>query len=307
MVFAGVFSISASPVHPYYLAMLGPPIGFFLGIGVTRVVDGFGHGDRRVLMPIAALGLTAAWQAYVLGFVPSWQRWLVPGMLLGVAVVAGLLWIAARTHQSSDKVGRISAAAFAVGVAILLVCPAVWSLTPVLGPGARMVPVADRVLMARKTTPATGERGAEALSELTGFLRDHRTVERYLVAAADIHPLAPIIIETGEPVLPYGGFSGGDPILSIEQFEAMVRAGELRYVLLAESFAPGRFGPPREDQIGAWVKTNGKRVAWRPSLVESVHDAPPRPPSPWRDVADIVEHMYTQGAIALYDCRPGSR
>jgi len=170
-----------------------------------------------------------------------------------------------------------------------------------------MVPVADPVLMARKTTPATGERGAETLSEIISFLRDHRTVERYLVAAADIHPLAPIIIESGEPVLPYGGFSGGDPILSIEQFEAMVRAGELRYVLLAESFSPGRFGPSREDRIGVWVRANGARVAGTPSLVEAVHDAPPPPPAPWGEVADIVEHLYTQGAITLYDCLPGSR
>jgi 4-amino-4-deoxy-L-arabinose transferase-like glycosyltransferase len=81
----------------------------------------------------------------------------------------------------------------------------------------------------------------------------------YLVATADSQTAASIILASDRPVMSLGGFSGGDPILTVDQFASLVQAGEVRYVLLS-----GRGGGPGGQNgtsaIMSWVQANGTAV-----------------------------------------------
>jgi hypothetical protein len=87
-----------------------------------------------------------------------------------------------------------------------------------------------------------------------------------------------------------GGFMGGDPILTANQFAQMVQDGKIRYMLLPEpnparpggangrdlggAFGFGRGGT--QAGIAKWVREHGKPVdpaLWKPAL-------PPAPTAP---------------------------
>jgi hypothetical protein len=55
-----------------------------------------------------------------------------------------------------------------------------------------------------------------------------------------------------------GGFTGSDPILTVDEFSALVDAGELRYVLLGGAGGPGNRGS--NMTIAMWVQANGTPV-----------------------------------------------
>jgi 4-amino-4-deoxy-L-arabinose transferase-like glycosyltransferase len=79
--------------------------------------------------------------------------------------------------------------------------------------------------------------------KLIRFLNANHQDEKYLLAAQNSMAVSPLIIHYGAPVLALGGFGGGDPTCSVEQFAQMVKAHQFRYFLLGG----GRgsfFGPP---------------------------------------------------------------
>jgi 4-amino-4-deoxy-L-arabinose transferase-like glycosyltransferase len=72
---------------------------------------------------------------------------------------------------------------------------------------------------------------------------------------------ASIILATNDPVMSLGGFSGRDPILSVDQFAALVKSGQLRYVLLGGGGGgPGPGGQGSGGAISQWVQANGTLV-----------------------------------------------
>ena len=75
------------------------------------------------------------------------------------------------------------------------------------------------------------------------YLEAHQGSAKYLVAATGSQVTAPIIIETGKAVVTIGGFNGSDPTPTASQLAALVKRGELKYVL----FSNGGGGPPGTD------------------------------------------------------------
>ena len=71
-----------------------------------------------------------------------------------------------------------------------------------------------------------------------------------MLATPSARLAAPIIIRTGQPVMAMGGFSGRDPILTVEALADLARRGDVRYVLLG--------GRTREaSDLVRWVWANG--------------------------------------------------
>ena len=71
--------------------------------------------------------------------------------------------------------------------------------------------------------------------------------------------VAPLIVRTGEPVLPVGGFFGREEIVPLKSFEDMARRGEIRYVLIPQSLLP-------QGEFTNWVLAHGEPVEvsqWR--------------------------------------------
>jgi 4-amino-4-deoxy-L-arabinose transferase-like glycosyltransferase/putative flippase GtrA len=99
----------------------------------------------------------------------------------------------------------------------------------------------------------SGPRSRELDAQLIAYLQENRGSAKYLLATTGSMSAAPLIISTGEPVLPMGGFMGGDPAPTVAQLAAMIRHGELRFVLLG---GPGGFGPGGVTDRPSWVRAN---------------------------------------------------
>ncbi len=343
--FAIVFSAASGPIHPYYLSLLGPPIAALVGIGVIAMLPeqacGAGGGcavessvdpppapslgGRGVEVPpavpsvtrlasesaplvaarlgraIAAVVLTMVAQVMILGHTPDWGRIAVPTVLAGGAgsvVLLVIAWV---------KSCRVTAAAgLSIALIVLLACPAVWSLTPALAGGGRMVPIADPQLLESRHDPDEVIRNRAAIRALVDFLQRGSPNASYLVAAADIHLVAPLIIECGVPAVAYGGFQGNDPAIMLERFKQLVKDGGVRYVLARGGRGPGAMGPPRgRDPIGEWSATNGVQIPPLRWLPRELFAGPPQEMNMMAgDTAGMFRNLYRSGTTALYDVAP---
>jgi 4-amino-4-deoxy-L-arabinose transferase-like glycosyltransferase len=149
--------------------------------------------------------------------------------------------------------GWSKASAF-LAVGVLFVGPTLWSLGSVLAPGISMMPASDpSMLGARRDKPVSAnpfglgrggpmESDPKETARLIKFLTANRKDETIFIAAVSSMPMAPIIIESGEPAVSLGGFMGADPALSKDQFIKMVEDGKLRFFLFGPG--PGGGGPP---------------------------------------------------------------
>jgi 4-amino-4-deoxy-L-arabinose transferase-like glycosyltransferase len=301
LVFAAVFSLPQTFIHPYYLTLLAPAVAVLTAVASGGLWEALERGGRSVFLPAAAVALTLLWHAGILGFYPSWARSLAPVLsVAGLASVAGLLVARAPLIRKS---------ALGLGGAAAFVCPLLWAATPAMAPVGRMVPIADPALLDyRKTVAAEGARPTH-LRTLVRFLQANRRGERFLLAVRDIHWAAPVILETGEAVMAFGGYYGGEETLSVEEFARMVSSGEVRYVLLAAAGNMGQMaGPPRQSAsrngIEEWVRNNGTLVpveAWQSPEVGTARASAPMPM--WGPTDQMVSMMYGESALELYDCR----
>jgi 4-amino-4-deoxy-L-arabinose transferase-like glycosyltransferase len=103
-----------------------------------------------------------------------------------------------------------------------------------------------------------GMGGGGGLSDAAiKYLEANQGSAKYLVAATGSQTTASIIIQTGKAVVTMGGFSGSDPAPTVAQLAAMVKSGELKYVLVSSGGMGGRGG---SSDITAWVEAHGKAV-----------------------------------------------
>jgi 4-amino-4-deoxy-L-arabinose transferase-like glycosyltransferase len=125
------------------------------------------------------------------------------------------------------------------------------------------------------------------VSRLIAFLRENRQGERYLLTTSTTTLAAPIIIETGEPVMARGGFHGLDPILTPAKLRDLVAARQVRFAMLGDFSFSSRLlgGETAQHEIAEWVRANG-------ALVD---------PARWRASASPTGAMRL---YELYDLRP---
>jgi len=70
-----------------------------------------------------------------------------------------------------------------------------------------------------------------------------------------------IILETNQPVMALGGFSGSEPILTTSQLAALVKSGEVRYFLLNGSGNDGPVGSGQSTLI-TWITQHSKVISY---------------------------------------------
>ena len=78
-----------------------------------------------------------------------------------------------------------------------------------------------------------GSDGSE-VDPLVDYLEANQGDSKYLVAAIDSGVASPIILNTNEPVIAFGGFEGRDPALSINRLAGLVNQGSVRFFMLKE-------------------------------------------------------------------------
>ena len=88
-------------------------------------------------------------------------------------------------------------------------------------------------------------------------MKAHHTGEKYLFATNSYSTAAPYIIDSGENVIILGGYSGSDPVLSVDRLKALVAAGELKYFLVSQ----GGRGGGNNNELTKWITSHGQQVA----------------------------------------------
>ena len=108
-----------------------------------------------------------------------------------------------------------------------------------------------------------------AQRRLLSYARARQGSATYTFATTDWRNASPYILASGTHVLPLGGFSGRAPFPTLPGFQHLVRAGQLRYVLVAPARAFGRpAAPTTTTRTTGWVTSSCSSVAGVPTLYD---------------------------------------
>ena len=290
----GFFSV-AGFFHQYYLIMLAPAIAALTGAGWVELYNfNCNHeGWKRWLLPVGLLG-TTAFEIYVL--LPYKTQ-----IGLGLPIAVGALGIGFSLLLCLPSITRTSTirAAALGGLLTLLAAPLYWAATPLLYGGNSMLPEAGPQLKSsgnsgmpsgmpsgmqgqtqdrtqdqtqdqtqkQPQTQVIGQSKDSVDTKLLAYLTNNNTGEKYLFATTNAGTAEAYIIKTGKAVMAMGGFSGSDPILTVDKLKQMVDNKEIKY-FLSSSGGPGG----GSSDVTAWIIKNGKEVPqaeWQTSTENS--------------------------------------
>jgi len=225
---AGVLSIMGGAMHPYYTALLAPASAALVGMGSADAVRALRSPEPRwglragLAVVVAALAAYAAW---VLGPYPALAPWR-PVVLIaaGVTVVA---LVAGGLHRDEGRVRRWPLALAAGSATVALAAgPTAFAAStlghPVLGANPLAGPV------------ETGTGHAPYNGALVDYLeRNNPASARWLAAVVTSTAASELQLQTGRPVLPFGGFTGQSGFPAPDQVRTWVADGALRFIVLA--------------------------------------------------------------------------
>lgn len=144
-------------------------------------------------------------------------------------------------------------------------------------PGA----VAGQRTDAAQGTGGPGGGAGAASAELISWLQQNQGDADYLIATFGAQSAATIILASdGGSVLPIGGFNGNDAVPTLEEFQAMVADGSLRYVLASggqgQGQGPGAGGGASASAGagGGGATTSTEIQTWVQSTCTLATDAP---------------------------------
>jgi 4-amino-4-deoxy-L-arabinose transferase-like glycosyltransferase len=245
-----VFFSVAGDWDPHYLAMLAPAVAALVGAGVVALWDDYrsGPGWRRWILPLTLVG-TAGLQLYILAHHPDWSHWLAP-TIVSLCLAAAASLIVARLRPGL-RISGYPLLAIGVGVGSLFLAPSIWAISTVWYGAETRSPTAGPQAKSSETSKRFGSEGSE-VDPLVDYLEANQGDAEYLVAAIRSRIASPIILNTEEPVIAFGGFNGADPVFSNERFAGLVREGAVRYFVIE--------GRDREEKSVRWITDNCEQV-----------------------------------------------
>jgi 4-amino-4-deoxy-L-arabinose transferase-like glycosyltransferase len=97
--------------------------------------------------------------------------------------------------------------------------------------------------------------GAQVTSEMIAYLKKHQDGATWLLAVATDETAASVILESGQPVISMGGWSGSDAAMTLAKLKSLVKSGTLHYVMVSSEGGRGT-----SSEITAWVEKHGTAV-----------------------------------------------
>ena len=217
-----VFGLANSTTtHPYYLVGVAVPLAATIGIGASLLLSFFRRGSTLSGLVIATLIVIASYQVYgSRTLIGDWAIAIVmAGILLAVLVMALGLW---RKLQAEPLAGG----ALVLGASALLVIPLVSSLTAggrIAGSSLRLPPPVS----APQFPP--GELQTAKLSQF--LMEEGRSTSRITLGTLNAREAAPFIL-AGISSIAIEGFSGSDPVFTLDSFQNMAAIEGPRYFLM---------------------------------------------------------------------------
>lgn len=277
---AMVFFSVAGFFHQYYLIMLAPPVAALAGSGWSELWRRFREGVNWTswLFPVA-VAATAAFEWYI---VHPYDKKIGSGWSMAILLAGGAITLLLAVQRLRRRAVPLLAAGLAFMV--LLIGPMYWAVTPITYGQNSQLPEAGpgtssgfggggpggggfgqmQMPGGRANTADGGNRGGpeggEAIDEgLYSYLKEHNTGEKFLFATTRYNTAVPYIIEKGEAVMAMGGFSGSDPILTVDSLKALVEKGDVKYFLLGGGGMGGGPGGG-SSEVTQWIIKNGKEI-----------------------------------------------
>jgi 4-amino-4-deoxy-L-arabinose transferase-like glycosyltransferase len=224
-----VFFSVAGDWDPYYLAMLAPAVAAPVGVGVVALWHDYrGPGWRGWLLPLTLAGV-AGLQLYILSLYPDWSHRLVPAIVVLCLASAASLVVA--RLKPGLNVSAYPPAAISVGVLSLLLAPSIWAASTVWYGAETRSPTAGPQTVTSEASSRFRNDGDE-VAPLVDYLEANQGGATYLVAAIRSDLASPIILNTDEPVIDFGGFEGRDPVFSIKRLAGLVKEGSVRFFVI---------------------------------------------------------------------------
>ncbi|URZ18343.1 glycosyltransferase family 39 protein [Clostridium felsineum] len=294
------FSFSKSVTHTYYMTTMAPPIAALTGIGLVSMCREFKkEGIKKWILP-ASLIVNSLIEILMLSYNSSSSNGYKMVMLLtGVlGIAASIILILLRNNSLKDNNLSLSKNVIAIAFAGILIAPTVWSISPMFHKMNGSSPSAGLELFKDgRISNSINYASSTNSSKLIKFLDAHDTNEKYFVEVPSAMTYgSDLILNSGKPVLTLGGFSGSDPILTLDQFKKLVNDGDIRYAMASTNSRGGMgFGGGRNSNtaIMDWIKTHGKIV----------------PSSEWMSSGKNSKKLSSnsrEGAIRLYDLKAES-
>jgi 4-amino-4-deoxy-L-arabinose transferase-like glycosyltransferase len=249
-----VFFSVAGFFHHYYLIMLAPSIAALAGAGWVELWNQYRNkeGWKMWLLPSGLLA-TTVFELYVL---QPYQKQIGIGWSIGIGTAGIGLSLVLTLAAKKQKVSSIAAMA---GMLALLVAPLYWAATPILYGGNSMLPQAGPNQQGFGPRSRMGDGPNTGINaKLLAYVTQHNTGEKYLFATMDAPSAAPYIIETGKAVMAMGGFSGSDPILTVEKLQEMVKNKEVKYFLIPSGSGFG--GRGGRSEVMDWIRAHSTEV-----------------------------------------------
>jgi 4-amino-4-deoxy-L-arabinose transferase-like glycosyltransferase len=250
VVTAVVLSTMQGISHSYYTVELAPAVAALVAVGGTLL---WRRGTVRGLLVLTATtALTTAWSTSLV------DRRLSGGSLLPVAVaatgvvatVALLAGALARRPDGDAHHDALRRTAAAVTVLAAVIGPFGWSLATVARGHHGSSVIAGPL---PSTSPSIADPSLPVSPAAFRLLRDD--TDDWTWTAAVIGPRAYALqLDTGDAVLPVGGFGGGDPAPTLAAFRADVARHRVHW------FVPGRTGTGASRQIDRWVRSHARAV-----------------------------------------------
>ncbi len=278
LVSAVVFSLSSGVIHTYYTVALAPAIAALVAIGAVLLWRARPRLAARVLLALGVL-VSAGWSLALLARTPSWEPWLVPLVAIAALLSAGGLLAPPRFSR------RLVTSAAALALVASIAGPAAYSAQTIGSAHTASTPSAGPVTAgdqgggggppgAGSGRPAGAARGVSpggapgaatdhTSAALVAALKSGGSGYRWAAATDGSQSAASLELATGGvPVMAIGGFNNQGGNLSLTQFEAYVRAGDIHYYIVSGAGARGGplgggpGGGSTTSAITSWVKAH---------------------------------------------------
>ncbi|NOQ56906.1 ArnT family glycosyltransferase [Mycolicibacterium fortuitum] len=242
-----VLSFMKTNVHPYYCLSLAPAVAAMFAIGISEMWRR--RDDRLGQIGLATMLMgTAAWSFWILVRNAAWLpplRWGI--LVLAVAATAALLWA---LHGKNRTVASIALAVALIGALSGTTAYTVATLgQPHTGGGPSVGPP--------DPDGGHGHGWHSDNPELNTMLR--ATTTKWSAAINRSGAAAGLELATDTAVMAIGGFTGSDPVPTLDRFQTYVADRQITYYILPESKASDRggfFGNNSHTDITDWVKAN---------------------------------------------------
>ena len=131
-----VFSLMEGIFHEYYTVALAPAIGALLGLGVAAA---WRHRESRAVAAVAGAAVvgSSVWTAHMVSETNAWNAWLIPVVIAGGVITAGLIVAAVVVRRR-----ELHVPALGIALAVLLVTPALASVATAAEPHTGAIPTA---------------------------------------------------------------------------------------------------------------------------------------------------------------------